>query len=90
MIFEWDAQKSGSNKSKHGLDFEEATLAWDDENIVVLRSPYLGESRFLALGRIYNKIWTVVFTPRDGKIRIISARQARNEEAAYYEKHKIG
>jgi uncharacterized DUF497 family protein len=90
MIFDYDVQKSRSNKTKHGIDFEEASLAWDDENIVVLHSPYLGESRLLALGRIYNKIWTVVFTPRNGKIRIISARHARDEEAAYYEKHKTG
>ena len=90
MDFEFDIKKSGSNKTKHGLDFDEASLVWDDENMVVLHSKHIGESRFLALGRIYNKIWTVVFTPRNGKIRIISARQARDEEAAYYEKHKTG
>jgi len=55
---------------------------------VTLHSPCLGEKRFLAMGRIYNKIWTVVFTPRSGEIRIISARRAREEEVAYYEKHK--
>jgi len=88
MKFNYDMQKSGNNKAKHGIDFEEAALAWDDENIIILRSPYLEESRFLALGRIYNKIWPVIFTPRNGEIRIISARRARDEEVAYYEKHK--
>ena len=88
MKFNYDMQKSGNNKAKHGIDFEEAALAWDDENIIILRSPYLEESRFLSLGRIYNKIWTVIFTPRNGEIRIISARRARDEEVAYYEKHK--
>ena len=90
MIFDWDAQKSGSNKTKHGLDFDEASLAWDDENMVVVQSKYIGERRFLALGRIYNKIWAVVFTMRNDKIRIISARHAREEESDYYEKNKTG
>ena len=54
MKFNYDMQKSENNKAKHGIDFEEAALAWDDENMIILRSPYLEESRFLALGHIYN------------------------------------
>jgi uncharacterized DUF497 family protein len=78
----------GATKPSPVLTFEETALAWDDKNIIILRSPYLEESRFLAPARIYNKIWTVVFTPRNDEIRIIPARRARNEEAAYYEKHE--
>lgn len=88
MKFDCDIQKSKNNKTKHGIDFEEAAQVWNDENIIILRSPYMEERRFLAIGHMYNKIWTVVFTPRNDIIRIISARRARDEEIAYYETHK--
>ena len=33
MKFEYNPAKSLANKSKHGLDFEEAKALWDDENL---------------------------------------------------------
>ncbi|MCL2011296.1 MAG: BrnT family toxin [Cystobacterineae bacterium] len=88
MDFDFDPQKSARNKIKHGIDFKEAFAVWDDENLIVLRSKYLEEERFLAIGRVYNKSWAVVFTQRGDKIRIISARRSRGEEVAYYEENK--
>ena len=35
MKFEYNPAKSLANKSKHGLDFEEAKALWDDENLLV-------------------------------------------------------
>lgn len=35
MHFEYDQQKSASNKEKHGIDFEEAQALWDDANAEV-------------------------------------------------------
>ena len=32
MDFEYDEQKSESNKIKHGIDFEEAKAIWNDEH----------------------------------------------------------
>jgi len=62
MDFEYDIQKSESNKVKHGIDFDEASRIWEDENMVVLKSKQiLEESRLLAVGRISNKMWTVVY-----------------------------
>jgi len=86
--FEWDLQKSANNKIKHGIDFEEAATIWEDANLIVLKSKYLEERRFLAIGHIHNKNWTIVFTLRAGKVRIISARRAHDEEVVYYEKNK--
>ena len=34
MKFEYDTNKSLSNKQKHGIDFEEAKLLWDDDKMV--------------------------------------------------------
>ena len=34
MKFEYDIKKSLSNKQKHGIDFEEAKLLWNDDKMV--------------------------------------------------------
>jgi len=88
MIFDYDPQKSSANKTKHGVDFEEAKLVWHDDDVILLTSAYSAESRFLAIGHIYNKLWTVIFALRSDTIRIISARRSRESEVAYYEKNK--
>ena len=88
MNFEYDPRKSSANKTKHGIDFEEAKLVWQDSEVVLLASTYSEEIRFLAIGHIRNKPWTVIFSRRGEKVRIISARRSRESEAAYYEKNK--
>ena len=34
MKFEYDINKSLLNKQKHGIDFEEAKLLWNDDKMV--------------------------------------------------------
>jgi len=34
MKFEFDPQKSESNKKKHGIDFNEAQALWDDPEVI--------------------------------------------------------
>ena len=36
MNFEYDINKSITNKTKHGVDFEEAKALFKDENLLVL------------------------------------------------------
>ena len=55
MNFEYDPRKSSANKTKHGIDFEEAKLVWQDSEVVLLASTYSEEIRFLAIGHIRNK-----------------------------------
>ena len=88
MEFDYDMRKSASNKIKHAIDFVEAAQIWDDEDFLIVPVRSDTEPRFAAIGRIGDKIWTVVFTPRDGKIRVISARRARKKEIAHYEQSK--
>lgn len=52
MEFEYDPQKSESNKIKHGIDFEEAKAIWRDPYSFDVPSAYEGEERFLAIGMI--------------------------------------
>jgi len=85
MKYEYNSNKSLSNKQKHGIDFEEAKLLWNDDRMVEILTSYEDEERFINIGKINVKFYTVVTTIRKEKIRIISARRARKKEIEIYE-----
>ena len=85
MKFEYDINKSLSNKQKHGIDFEEAKLLWNDDRMVEIKTSYVDEERFINIGKISTKVYAVVTTYRKVNIRIISARRARKKEIEIYE-----
>ncbi len=85
MIFEYDKNKSESNKLKHDIDFEEAKLLWDDDNRIEFQTSFEDEERFINIGKIHKKFYTIITTYRDTKIRIISARRSREKEIEIYE-----
>ncbi len=85
MKYEYDNNKSLSNKQKHGIDFEEAKLLWSDDRMIEITTSYEDEERFINIGKIDTKFYTVVTTLRADKIRIISARRARKKEIGIYE-----
>ncbi len=84
-MFEFDPAKSAANLEKHGLDFEEAQAVWSDPRCLEVPARTRGEARWVLIGRIGARHWTVVFTRRDDRLRLISARRARKEEVARYE-----
>ena len=85
MEYEWDPAKSGANKSKHGIGFEEFQ-GWDDEAITVPDDRYdYREARFVAFGRINGRPHAMVFAVRGSVTRIISLRRAREKEIERYE-----
>lgn len=85
MKFEWDADKSSSNKTKHGIDFETAKGLWLDENRFEIRVPHPIEDRWVVIGKLQKKIWAAIYTVRNESVRIISVRRARKKEAEIYE-----
>ena len=85
MKFEYDANKSESNKIKHGIDFEESQVIWDDPDRLRVPANTQGEPRFLLIGKIKNKHWSAVFTMRGESVRIISVRRSRRNEVDKYE-----
>lgn len=85
MEFEFDSMKSESNKKKHGINFDEAQVLWDDPDLIEIPVKTVDEPRFLVIGKISEKYWSVIITYRREKIRIISARRARKEEVDIYE-----
>jgi len=85
MIFECDEAKSADNKAKHGLDFTEAQKLWQDVDALEVPARSHQERRKLWIARHGQKLWSAIFTEREGRIRIISVRRARAKEEALYE-----
>jgi len=87
MDFEWDEAKSEACFKERGFDFAYAAHAFFDPDRLVqadTRHGY-GEDRYQLTGRIEGRLFVVVYTPRRGSIRIISARKANRREAKEYE-----
>jgi uncharacterized DUF497 family protein len=86
MEFEFDQAKSEANRLKHGIDFVQAQELWKDLYALQIQAKSDTEPRFALIARIEGKVWSVFFTERGSKIRIISARRSRtNEEDLYHE-----
>jgi uncharacterized protein len=88
MEFEWDEEKALNNVDKHGIDFLDARRIWERPVIDPAGERLVGnEYRPTALGTIGEDeiIIAVVYTVRDGIIRLISARRARRNERQNYQ-----
>ena len=82
-----DPTKDRRNIAVRGLSLDLAgqldwatALIWEDR-----RKDY-GEMGYSVLGFIEDRLHSVVFTPRDGKPRVISLRKANKREVSRYEK----
>ena len=86
MTFEYDKNKSKTNKLKHNISFEEAKELWEDPYSFEIPSQQSeDEERFLVFGKIKSKNYTAIITYRDANIRIISVRRSRQKEVEFYE-----
>jgi uncharacterized DUF497 family protein len=83
--FEFDEDKSRSNKQKHGIDFVKAQALWSDPNLIAIPARTSDEPRVVVIGRIGRTYWSAIITYRDDRIRIISVRRSRPEEVEIYE-----
>jgi uncharacterized protein len=89
LEFDWrnTAAKAARNLRDHGVSFELATTVFNDPFAVERlddRKDY-GEERFIITGMAEgNIVLLVVYTERQGRIRIISARRATKREQDDY------
>ena len=91
LQFEWDESKNITNKKKHGIWFEEAQQVFDDAKAILFfdKEHSSNEDRFILLGMsASSRVLVVIHCERaSGKaIRIISARNATQNEEKRYEK----
>ncbi len=77
----WDAAKSERNLRERGFDFGFASLIFKGRMLERRDARHTREIRFQAIGEVEGAILFVVYTIRDGKCRIISARVASRFEA---------
>ena len=82
--FECDKGKARSNYDKHGVRFTDAGRAIKSGYSLTERSPQSGEldeERNLSIARLPDsRAFVMVWTPRNGNVRIISVRRARKSE----------
>jgi uncharacterized DUF497 family protein len=89
--FDWDDANVYKNEKKHGLNYKLIEEVFFNEPLLIVEDflHSIEECRCVAFGRDNknNKIM-VVFTVRDGLIRIISARIMTKKEKNFYENNK--
>lgn len=87
--FEWDKGNIDKNWHKHGVVTREIEEVFFNKPIKIFRDikHYQGEVRYAVFGRTNsNRRLYLIFTLRQSKIRIISARDQSKKERSMYEK----
>jgi hypothetical protein len=89
-VFVWDEAKRKSNLEKHGLDFVDAHLVYDDQDKCTYDSSRGGECRLMdvAFAVVRGRLLALVYTERGDDVRVISFRPASREERKQYESDK--
>jgi uncharacterized protein len=81
MEFEWDDTKAASNLHAHGVSFAQAAAACRDPFAIEWiddRHDY-SEERIILLGMKDGQLLAVVYTERNTRLRIISARRVQRD-----------
>jgi uncharacterized DUF497 family protein len=84
-VYEWDPAKAKSNQEEHGVDFADAVQVFDNPYLNKEDTDVVGDQVFVALGMDnLGRLLVVVYTYRQDKIRLISARKATKKEGTEY------
>lgn len=85
-MYEWDEAKRESNLKKHGLDFRDAYLVYDNPLKSTFHVRRGIESRFqdVALVEVAGNILSLVYVLRGLNVRVISLRLASRRERRIY------
>ena len=90
MLISFDTAKNSRNVQMRGLSFTQVN-DFDFETAFVevdLRKEY-GETRYVAIGFLHQRLHVLCFTETDDGIRVISFRKANDREVQRYAKTKI-
>ena len=85
MKITFDPRKNDDNIHERQLSFDEVSkLEWSSAVILEnVRKDY-GERRFRVFGYIEERLYAVVFTPREDAVHVISFRKANSREVKQY------
>ncbi len=82
--FEWDEKKREEVLNRRQLDFVDAVELFDGRPVINSPSNQQGEARWKTTGRLKGEMFSVVWTYRGKKIRIITFRRAWTDEERKY------
>ena len=86
MIYEWDERKAKRNLRDPGVDFADAATVFEDDLALTISDDTANEERFVTLGLdTMGRQLVVVYTVREDRIGIISARNATPAERRRYQ-----
>lgn len=85
--YEWDSEKDALNVVKHGFSFKEILEVFDDPYLLTRydKTHSMDEDRYVSIGRVNGFVVIfAVYAERDGRTRIISARDTNAKERSEY------
>lgn len=84
FMYEWDETKRASNLEKHGLDFVDSHLVYENADKMTLQSPRAAEPRLqdIALVELAGELLPLVSVMRGHAVRIISFRRASRRKGS--------
>lgn len=89
IVFDWDQWNVQKNERKHGISSIEAESVFFDSAYKLfedVKHSSSQEKRYILYGKsMEGRILMVGFTPRAGRLRIITARPASKKERKIYE-----
>ena len=90
-MYEWDEKKRESNLKKHGYDFSDADLVYENPAKFTMHTERRGESRLqdVAMVEISGLILTLVYVFRGYNTRIISFHKASGKERRAYDDFRL-
>jgi uncharacterized DUF497 family protein len=84
--FEWDEQKNIKNQEKHGIRFEDAIEVFNYPMFTEIDDRFdYKEVRLIGIGKNIAVYFTIVYTKRGKRVRIISARRSHKKERLKYD-----
>jgi uncharacterized DUF497 family protein len=86
-VYVWDEAKRRSNLKKHGLDFSDAYVVYENPDKCTYDACRDDEYRLMdvAIAVIKGRALTLVYTEHEEEVRVISFRNASREERKRYE-----
>jgi uncharacterized DUF497 family protein len=87
MQYEWDEAKREANLKKHGYDFADADLVYENPDKLTFSMARGGESRLqdMALVQVQGKVLSLVYVVGGYNISVISFRKASRKERRIYD-----
>ena len=86
MVISFDPVKNNRNLQQRGLPFTMVQdLQWSSAFIEEDKRRDYGERRYRVFGYINQRLYAIVFTPRNNKVHVISLRKANAREVTRYE-----